>query len=205
MSGFTITLSVLGIATLAVISVLVRRPELAGTLGGKMLAFIALFVLPGLLLLGGASQHYQRAKTTQFCLSCHTIQPYGESLRIDHASFLPAAHYQNKRIPADQACYTCHTNYTMFGDLDDKIRGVKHVWHNVWGTNSDPIKLYEPYENRACLECHQGARSYEEHAAHAPFRAELLDGLKSCLMCHNLVHEIAKLDRFRRWDPGVTP
>ena len=205
MTGYTISLSVLAVATLAVIAVLVRRPESAGNVGGKILDFLALFVLPGLLLLGGTGRHYEQAKTTRFCLSCHVIQPYGESLRIDDAHFLPAAHYQNKRIPADRACYTCHTNYTMFGDLDDKIRGVKHVWHNFWGSASDPVELYEPYENRACLKCHRGARSYEEQAAHTPFRGDLLAGAKSCLMCHNLVHEITKLDRFQRWDPEEAP
>ena len=141
--------------------------------------FLALFLLPGLLLLGGAGRHYEQAKTTRFCLSCHIIQPYGESLYIDHAGFLPASHYQNKRIPVERACYTCHTNYTMFGDVDDKIRGVKHVWHNFWGTASDPVELYEPYPNRACLECHAGARSYEEQAVHAPFLTQLLSGEKS--------------------------
>ncbi len=205
MTGYTISLSILAVATLAVIAVLVRRPESAVTVGGKILAFLALFALPGLLLLGGAGRHYEQAKTTGFCLSCHIIQPYGESLRIDDARFLPAAHYQNKRIPVDRACYTCHTNYTMFGDLDDKIRGVRHVWHNLWGPASDPVELYEPYENLACLKCHQGARSYEEQAAHTPFRADLLSGAKSCLMCHNLVHEIDKLDRFGRWIPEALP
>ena len=201
MTGYVISLSVLAIATLALIAALFRRPELAATTGGKILAFVSLFALPGLLLLGGAGQHYEQAKTTEFCLSCHIIQPYGESLRIDHARFLPAAHYQNKRIPIDKACYACHTNYTMFGDVDDKIRGVRHLWHNVWGTASDPVKLYQPYENQACLECHKGARSYEEHPAHKAFRAELLDGERSCLMCHNLIHEVTKLDRFPSWDP----
>ena len=33
-------------------------------------------------------------------------------------------HFQNKRIPADHACYTCHSDYTMFGDVDDKIRTI---------------------------------------------------------------------------------
>ncbi len=201
MTGFAIILSILGIATLTLIAILVRRPGLATTVGGKILAFVALFVLPGLLLLGGASRHYEQAKTTTFCVSCHVIKPYAESLLIDHPRFLPAAHFQNRRIPADRSCYTCHTNYTMFGDFDDKVRGVRHVWHAVWGSASDPVRLYEPYENRACLQCHQGARSYEEQTAHTPFRADLLNGAKSCLMCHNLIHEIDKLDRFPRWDP----
>lgn len=205
MTGFSIMLCALGVLTLAVIALVVRRPESVGTAGGKILAFVALVVLPGLLLLGGAEQHYQQAKTTQFCLSCHTLGPYGESLRADHPSLLPASHYQNRRIPTDRACYACHTNYAMFGDFDDKVRGVRHVWHHVWGTASNPVELYAPYENRSCFECHQGARSYEEHPDHARFHAELLEGSKSCLMCHNLVHEVDTLDRYPRWEGDVVP
>ena len=63
-------------------------------IGGQVLAFLALFMLPGLLLPGGAGRHEQ-AKTTRFCVSCHEIKPYWESLHIDAPRFLPAAHYQN--------------------------------------------------------------------------------------------------------------
>lgn len=185
---------------LALIGVVVRRPETAVTVGGKVLAFASLFLLPGLVLLGGAVRHYEQAQTTTFCLSCHLMEPWRESLHIDDPRFLPAAHYQNRRIPVDRACYTCHTNYTLFGGVDDKLRGVRHVWHTVWGTVSDPVELYEPFENRACLACHQGARSHEEQAAHVPYLADLRDGRRSCVMCHNLVHEIDHLDRFPRWE-----
>ena len=130
------------------------------------------------------------------------MEAYRESLHIEDPRFLPAAHYQNRRVPVDRACYTCHTNYMMFGGVDDKLRGVRHVWHAVWGTVSDPVELYEPFGNRACLACHQGARSYEEAAAHARFLADLREGARSRVMCHNLVHEVAQLDRFRRRDPA---
>ena len=154
------------------------------------------------MLLGGGVRHYEQAQTTTFCLSCHGMEPYRESLHIDDPRFLPAAHYQNRRVPVDRACYTCHTNYTMFGAVDDKLRGVRHVWHAMWGTVSDPIELYEPFANQACLACHQGGRSYEEQGAHARFLADLREGTRSCVMCHNLAHEVAHLDRFPRWDPG---
>lgn len=200
MTGATISLGVLAIAALALIGVVVRRPETAVTVGGKVLAFAALFMLPGLVLLGGAARHYEQAQTTTFCLSCHLMEPWRESLHIDDPRFLPAAHYQNRRIPVDRACYTCHTNYTMFGGVDDKARGFRHVWHAVWGTAAEPIELYEPFENRACLTCHQGGRSYAEQAAHVPYLADLRDGRRSCVMCHNLLHEIDQLDRFPRWE-----
>ena len=201
MTAADLSLGLLAAAALALIAVVVRRPEAAATLGGRIAAFAALFALPGLVLLGGAVRHYEQAKTTTFCLSCHRMEPWRESLHIDDPRFLPAAHYQNRRVPVDRACYTCHTNYTMFGGVDDKLRGVRHVWHTAWGTVSDPVELYEPFENDACLACHQGGRSYEEQAAHARFLANLREGTRSCVMCHNLVHEVAQLDRFPRWDP----
>ena len=202
MTGADIILGVLAVAALALIGVVLRRPEAVATVGGRVVAFAALFVLPGLVLLGGAVRHYEQAQTTAFCVSCHLIEPYRASLHIDDPRFLPAAHYQNRRVPVDRACYTCHTNYTMFGDVDDKVRGVRHVWHAVRGTAADPIELYEPFGNGACLACHQGGRSYEEQAAHAPYLADLRAGSRSCVMCHNLGHEIDQLDRFPRWDPG---
>ena len=179
---------------------MVRRPETAASVGGKVLAFAALFVLPGLVLLGGAVRHYEQAQTTTFCVSCHLMEPWEESLHVDDSRFLAAAHYQNRRVPVDRACYTCHTNYTMFGDIDDKVRGFRHVWHTVLGTTAEAIELYEPFDNRACLACHLGARSYEEQGAHAPYLADLRQGVRSCVMCHNLVHEVEHLDRFLRWE-----
>ena len=69
----------------------------------------------------------------------------------------------------------------MFGDFEAKLRGAKHVWHNVWGTASDPIELYEPYNNRECFYCHEGARSYEEHAEHVGYKQDLRGGQKVLL------------------------
>ena len=203
MTAADLSLGLLAVAALALIAVVVRRPEAAVTLGGRIAAFAALFALPGLVLLGGAVRHYEQAKTTTFCVACHRMEPWLESLHIDDPRFLPAAHYQNRRVPVDRACYTCHTNYTMFGGVDDKLRGVRHVWHTAWGTVAHPVELYEPFENRACLACHQGGRSYEEQAAHARFLADLREGTRSCVMCHNLAHEVAQLDRFPRWDPAA--
>ena len=205
MTGADLSLGVLAVAALALIGVVIRRAEAAITLGGKIAAFAALFVLPWLLQLGGAVRHYEQAQTTTFCLSCHNMDPYRESLHIDDSRFLPAAHYQNRRVPVDRACYTCHSDYTMFGGVDDKVRGVRHVWHTLWGTVSDPVELYEPFENRGCLACHQGGRSYEEQTAHARFLADLREGTRSCVMCHNLAHEVEHLDRFPRWDPRKGP
>src|SRR5215471_8833296 len=114
------------IAMIAVAAVLclllIFRPAITVSRGGKMLAFVSLFVFPVLCLTMGASEHMEYSKSTAFCLKCHVMEDYGKSLHIDDASFLPAAHYQNNRVPRGQACYTCHTDYTMFGTMSAKLR-----------------------------------------------------------------------------------
>lgn len=205
MSANAAILATLILLTAGIILWTLRQPTAGTTLGGRALIFVGFCALPLLLLAGGMSHHMEQAKTTDFCLSCHIMEPYGESLRIDHGRFIPAVHFQNKQIPREQACYSCHTNYTMFGGLEAKFRGAKHVWHNILGTAADPIKLYEPYSNRECLHCHAGARSYESHPEHTRVKAEMASGARSCLMCHNLVHEADKLDRYELWTAEVTP
>jgi len=98
------------------------RVTLTRSREGKMLAFIALFALPIMAAWTGFSKQMERAESTQFCLSCHVMADFGRSLYIDDRSYIPAAHFQNNRIPRDRACYTCHTEYTMFGPTKSKIR-----------------------------------------------------------------------------------
>ena len=87
------------LVTVVVIVLLIARPSITAAQGGKILAFIALFVLPILITVLGTSAHIENSKSTSFCLSCHVMEPYGESLRIDSAEHLPAQHFQNKLIP----------------------------------------------------------------------------------------------------------
>src|SRR5580658_5660292 len=105
----TLLLSLFLLTSLMLIGVFVARPEVTRTRGGKVLAFLVLFLLPLLCLAMGVSSEMERAKSTSFCLSCHIMEPYGRSLHIDDASYIPAAHFQNHRVPAGEACYTCHT------------------------------------------------------------------------------------------------
>ena len=186
------------------IGVLVARPGITATRGGKMLAFLVLFLLPLLCMAIGVSSGVERSKSTAFCLSCHIMEPFGRSLHADDASYLAAAHFQNHRVPADEACYTCHTNYAMFGGFRAKLHGLKHVYVQYLGKPQQPIHLYEPYNNRECLHCHLGARSFEEGAVHTA-DPDLLPAVKanqmSCLAsgCHDVVHNIANLNGVKFW------
>ena len=189
---------------LALIVVLRLRPEITAATGGKALAFLALFVLPAMTFAGSTAHHLDQATTTQFCVSCHVMEPYGRSLDIDSVDHLPAHHFQNHRVPPDQACYTCHTTYAMFGDLQAKLNGLRHVAVNYLGTVPDPIALYQPYKNRECLHCHAGARTFEEQPFHADIRGELTRDELSCLGCHAVAHDVAAIDDLPRWTPPTT-
>lgn len=196
-----------GFLTVAAILALVMflRPGVTATRGGKILAFLCLLVIPGASLSLGTVKHVEQSKSTEFCLSCHVMEPYGKSLRVDDSSSLPAQHFQNNRVPQKEACYTCHTDYVMYGGLTSKIRGLKHVYAQYVTGPKQPIKLYTPYNNRECLYCHQGARSFEEGAMHNA-DPELLPAVKankrSCMDsgCHDVAHNVAKLKDAKMWE-----
>jgi cytochrome c-type protein NapC len=204
---FSSTLLLLLIAATAIlIGVFVFRPGVTATQGGKMLAFFVLFLLPLICLGMGTTHHIDNSKRTEFCLSCHEMEPFGKSLLVDDPAHLAAAHYQNHRIPAGEACYTCHTTYAMFGGFRAKMQGLKHVYVHYLGTPPAPeaIRLYDPYNNRECLHCHLGARSFEEGAVHNA-DPDLLPAVKannvSCVSsgCHEMVHDVGSLKNAKYW------
>lgn len=49
-------------------------------------------------------------------------------LHVDDPSYVAAAHFQNHRVPADEACYACHTDYVFYGGLRAKMRGLRHIY-----------------------------------------------------------------------------
>jgi cytochrome c-type protein NapC len=208
LSDSNIALAVAGLALLLAL-LLVTRADITRVREGRVLAFLGLFLLPSMAVWAGISQHMDRAKTTAFCLSCHAMEDYGRSLHVNDKSYLPAAHYQNNRVPRDRACYTCHTDYTMFGGLKDKWRGLSHVKVQYLGTipKTGEIKLYQPFNNRECLHCHAGARSFTEASAHqkSPDLLEKVNNNQmSCMSsrCHDTIHDVTTLADAKFWDEG---
>jgi cytochrome c-type protein NapC len=204
----TLPIVVLLLFSAVLVGALVLRPSITATRAGKIVAFGLLFFLPLFCFGLGVENEMERAKSTAFCLSCHIMEPYGKSLHVDDPAFLAAAHYQNHRVPADEACYTCHTNYAMFGTLKAKLAGLRHLYVYYLGKPPSPqnILLHEPYNNRECLHCHLGARSFEEGAVHNA-DPDTLPAVKanqlSCISsgCHDTVHNVAQLDKVKLWNP----
>lgn len=165
-------------------------------------AWAGLVVLPLTITGIGTAHHLEQAKTTEFCVSCHVMEPYGQSLLLDDGAAVPAVHFQDRLMARETACYSCHTTYTMFGDLRAKLAGARHVYVYYFGTVSDPIELYRPYENRECLQCHGQARSFVEGDLHADLLADLRSDQLSCLECHDMVHAVDRLAGQPAWQPA---
>ena len=193
------SLAVLVAVTVAAIAIVVLRPGVTAGRTGKAVAFVALFILPLTVTALGVTAHLEHSKSTEFCLSCHVMEPYGQSLWIEDTDYVAANHFQNNRIPRDRACYTCHTTYTMYGDLRAKLQGLEHVWVYYLGTLPETIELYQPYNNRECLNCHDGGRRFEADELHREVRAEMASGETSCLECHEPVHDVANLGELEMW------
>jgi hypothetical protein len=110
---------------------------------------------------------------------------------------------QNNRVHRDEACFTCHTTYALYGDIKAKIGGLRHIAVNYLGAPAGHDRLYKPYNNRECLHCHEGARSFESSDAHTEtdttmtaIKANRLSCMSSG--CHDLVHDVTNLGQARR-------
>ena len=198
----TLTIAVFAVS-IVLVAAIVLYPEFTAARAGKIFAFAALFLLPIIAGGLGLTQHFEKSKQTTFCLSCHVMEPYGRSLHVDDKHYIAAAHFQNHRIPVDEACYTCHTDYVLYGSVRAKLRGLRHVYVQYLGHVPAPenIRLYSAYNNRECLHCHLGARSFEDEPTHSAIRDDLVSNQMSCLTsgCHDTVHNVNDLANQKFW------
>jgi cytochrome c-type protein NapC len=191
------------ILSIVLASIFLIRPSVTIGAGWKILAFIGLCVLPALCLVGGMNTHMQRSEQTQFCISCHAMVPYGKSLYVDDPAHIPAQHFQNHRVPADAACYSCHADYTIYGPLKNKMQGLTRIYMQYVSKPPNPITIPGGFKNAQCLHCHLGARSFEENPIHTAIRDSLVSNQMSCLTsgCHDTAHDVANLSHEKFWKP----
>jgi cytochrome c-type protein NapC len=203
MFGPTGTPIALIVLTMVLAIVFLVRPAVTAGPREKVLAFMALFILPALCVGGGMSTHMQRSEQTRFCISCHAMAPYGQSLYVDDPNYIPAAHFQNHRIPVETACYACHADYTIYGPLKDKLQGITRIYMQYVSSPPQTIRIRGGYSNVQCLHCHGGARSFEANPVHQAIMDSLKSNQMSCISsgCHDTVHNVAALSQVKFWRP----
>jgi cytochrome c-type protein NapC len=175
---------------------IILRPAVTRQPGGKILAFLGVFLLPALTLYAGFDRHMEQSKTRAFCLTCHVMQKYGQSLYVDDKEYIPAVHFQNNFVPRDKACFTCHTDYALYGDYRAKLRGLRHLFVQYTGAVPDTIHLYSPFKNRECLHCHGESRKFNSNSGHHDADTTMVairSGRLSCLAsgCHDVAHDVS--------------
>ncbi len=190
-----IVLILSAVSLLLLIGVTVSMDEGSLTPGRIGVLFLGVIVVPCLSLTFGVGAAMDEAKRVGFCgTRCHEMAPFYEDLRSPESETLAAIHYQNRYILEDQ-CYSCHTNYTMFGPMEAKVAGLMHIWNHYAGHSEKPIKLKGEYRIANCLHCHGESKRYRE--SHTELLAEIENGDMSCLICHGQIHpqQDAKVDQ----------
>ena len=173
--------------------------HLLNTRGGRWALLVGAALLPLAASAGAFKAGIEESSRTRFCLSCHEMQSYGKSLFVDNRKALPAVHFQDRLVDRDNACFACHTDYAMFGDVKAKLNGLKHVYVHYLGKVPEKMALYQPYPNYNCLHCHDDARGYLEQPAHQAVTAQIASGQLSCLKCHAVAHDFGAVHDGRFW------
>lgn len=187
------------VALAAVVVAWLGIGQLVATRWGRRGLLFGVALLP--LAATGASFRagVTESSQTRFCLSCHEMRDYGKSLFVDDRKSLPAVHYQNRYVDRDTSCYSCHTDYALFGDAKAKLNGLKHVWVHYLGKVPEKMELYQPYPNANCLHCHEDARRFLEAPPHQPVIERVRSGEMKCLGCHNVGHDLKAVADHRFW------
>ena len=133
----------------------------------------------------------ERSTQTEFCTSCHLMQPVYESTVTENDS-LASIHVTRGAVPTATSCYTCHSGYGMRGTMDAKLAGTRHMLHTVMGSYELPLKHHGTYNIDSCLSCHAESSRVgggEAQAAHLAVEQPLLSGEMGCTgLCHPVAH-----------------
>ena len=193
--GLGIAFVVLALVILAVCWGRLRRSGL--TPGLKELLLLPLVVLPPAIVFFGYAYGIERSKDIASCGSCHVMGPYLADLQNPDSGTLAATHYKNRYIQ-EHHCYTCHTDYGMFGTMQAKLDGLGHVVRNVSGRYALPLKINHPYPTRRCLGCHGASQKFLKSEGHPKEDLpKLLSGETSCIDCHGPAHPTAPAEASR--------
>jgi cytochrome c nitrite reductase small subunit len=151
----------------------------------RWLLFFGLCALPLPVLFLSVGVGMEQSKEVAFCSHCHVMDPFIDDMRDPGSATLASLHYQNRYIQKNH-CWSCHSDYGIFGSVEAKISGLSHVY-NYSAENYDlPVKLRHDYNFGICLYCHAESAKYQE--AHASVAAQILEMGGACMKCHQRAH-----------------
>ncbi len=153
-------------------------------------AWVGIVVAPLMAFSVGHFALMEDAKRTDFCGECHVMKPVVQSVVAGNAA-LATRHVAIGAIPVGEACYRCHGGYGVWGGLGAKMNGAVHMLRAVTGTETLPLKTYEPFDVKECLQCHAQATGFRAVETHRmpPIQAALLSGEMGCTgTCHPAAH-----------------
>ena len=154
----------------------------------KELLFGGVAVLPLAVVFFGYSYGLEASKKVEACGSCHVMTPWVNDLRDPKSETLVAVHFKNRYIQENH-CYTCHSDYGMFGTVRAKWEGLGHVYYNTTGRYEKPLHIARPYSNLRCLNCHGESQKFLDADKHPKEDLpDMLAGKTSCLDCHGPAH-----------------
>jgi cytochrome c nitrite reductase small subunit len=183
--GVGLVLAILDVVLLVVIWRMVRSRGV--TTASKAMLLGGIVVLPAIVVFLATAHGMQESMTVDACASCHVMAGHAADLRNPASDSLAAVHFKNRYIQTDQ-CYTCHSDYGMFGTMSAKLEGLGHVYHNMTGNYPKPIKIKSPYSNLRCLSCHGGAANFVvKHDK--DMMPNLLADKDKCIDCHGPAHK----------------
>ncbi|OUD14649.1 butanol dehydrogenase [Thioflexithrix psekupsensis] len=143
----------------------------------KWRLFFAIFAI---LLIGGVggigfTVGLEYTNTTEFCVSCHSMQTNYEELK-------QSMHWSNAS-GVHAGCADCHVPKEFFPKMHAKIIAAKDVWHEIMGTIDTP----EKYE----------ARRWQ--MANMVWDKMMATDSRECRTCHSFDHmDLSAQDRFAR-------
>ena len=173
---------------LLVVGLFGRRPLPAALGAAAILLPVAAYAFASLYVMEGS-------KDVAFCGSCHVMTPIVAALDEDTES-LASIHYRRGLVPHDQACYTCHSGYGIWGTMDAKVAGLMHMVRTVTGDYTLPIELHGNFDIESCLNCHAAASAFREVKEHQDpdVQKALLSHEMSCTgACHPEAHPASAL------------
>jgi nitrate/TMAO reductase-like tetraheme cytochrome c subunit len=178
---------------------LIARPQLDAPT--KLWLLFGIAVLPIGAAVAGNVQGFQVSQERQFCSSCHVMLPYTDDASDPKSDSLAAIHGRNNFF-GSRNCYTCHADYAMFGAVATKLNGLMHVWAYASEWHAIPLEesigkihLYQPYNDRNCVECHSmTAAVWRDQRDHKSALEELRTGKLTCMSegCHGPAHPFSK-------------